>query len=63
MCVYMDNVSLKSFCHNLWAMEGNGQVDNEAKWTRKIFICFYEDFEGRGKDILKRIKFDNYYFQ
>lgn len=44
-------------------MEGNGQVDSEAKWTRKIFICFYEDFEGRGKDILKRIKFDNYYFQ
>lgn len=37
-------------------MKGNGQVDSEAEWTRKIVICFYENFEGgRGKDMLQQI--------
>lgn len=37
-------------------MEDNGQVDSEAEWTRKIVICFYENFEGgRGKDMLQQI--------
>lgn len=37
-------------------MEGNGQVDSEAEWTRKIVICLYENFEGgRGKDMLQQI--------
>lgn len=42
-------------------MEGNGQVDSEAKRIGKIFICFYENF-GKRKYITtdKIIIFNNY---
>lgn len=58
MCVCVDKFK-KFLSQSMWAMEDNGQVDSEVKWTKKkIFICFYENFGERISS--NGIKFDNY---